>query len=404
MKTFKKIWILWLFASLVSNLAVPSETQAQAESSVSFQTFYDELEPYGRWINHQDYGYVWAPNVGAYFQPYATNGHWVITEYGNTWVSDYAWGWAPFHYGRWFYDDFDGWVWVPGSEWGPAWVSWRSGSGYYGWAPLGPNMSIQVIRDIPYNYWVFVPEIYITSRRVYTYCVPRPRVVNIYRNSIYINNIYQQNRRDYVYGPRREEIERATRSRVAVHNIEEMTRPDRTQVRNNAVSLYRPNVSNNRREAYRPRSIEKSAAINRNNYPDDRKSNLGNQEINTSRERYSRNNSNQNFPNQSDINRPRVERGITNPTQREHNGVISRNNSAQSDRRLNSLSRPATPENRFPQQSGIEGRPSRRLDNRMQPERSQPPARQPQLNQPSQRIYQPPQPRPMRGRAGSGKE
>ena len=29
--------------------------------------------------------------------------------------------------------------WVPGYEWGPAWVSWRFGGGYVGWAPLPPR-------------------------------------------------------------------------------------------------------------------------------------------------------------------------------------------------------------------------------------------------------------------------
>jgi len=28
-------------------------------------------------------------------------------------ASDYNWGWAPFHYGRWAYDPFYGWMWVP---------------------------------------------------------------------------------------------------------------------------------------------------------------------------------------------------------------------------------------------------------------------------------------------------
>lgn len=32
-----------------------------------------------------------------------------------------------------------GWVWVPGVEWAPAWVSWRVGGGYIGWAPLPPH-------------------------------------------------------------------------------------------------------------------------------------------------------------------------------------------------------------------------------------------------------------------------
>src|SRR5208283_644645 len=107
-------------------------------------------------------GYVWIPNVDAGFSPYQSNGHWVMTDYGWTWVSDYPWGWAPFHYGRWAYDNFYGWFWVPDIYWGPAWVCWRHCPGYYGWAPLGPGISISVgfswCNNIPYNHWVFIDE------------------------------------------------------------------------------------------------------------------------------------------------------------------------------------------------------------------------------------------------------
>ena len=94
--------------------------QSYNQSGGSAPDFYDELDPYGQWVQTPEYGTVWIPNAGPGFQPYATNGHWVITEYGNTWVSDYAWGWGPFHYGRWYQDRYRGWAWIPGRDWGPA--------------------------------------------------------------------------------------------------------------------------------------------------------------------------------------------------------------------------------------------------------------------------------------------
>lgn len=200
--------------------------------------FYDDLRPYGQWVRTPEYGMVWIPDAEPGFQPYATNGRWVVTEFGNTWVSDYAWGWAPFHYGRWYQDRYRGWAWVPGREWGPAWVSWRSGGGYYGWAPLGPGAAINV--NIPANYWVFVPQTYITSPRLYNYCVPRRQVVNVYQNTTIINNVYRYNNRNYAYGPRRDEIERVTRQRVPVYRIENNGRPGRDEIRDNSVSIYRP--------------------------------------------------------------------------------------------------------------------------------------------------------------------
>jgi hypothetical protein len=117
---------------------------APNDSSASFQTFYDNLADQGTWIQSSDYGYVWQPTItDADWAPY-TEGHWVYTDYGWTWVSDEPWGWATYHYGRWANIGGLGWVWVPGYTWAPAWVSWRYGGGYCGWAPLPPDSFVGV--------------------------------------------------------------------------------------------------------------------------------------------------------------------------------------------------------------------------------------------------------------------
>lgn len=212
--------------------------------------FYDDLAPHGQWVRTPEYGMVWIPNAEPGFQPYASNGRWIVTDYGNTWVSDYAWGWAPFHYGRWYQDRFNRWAWVPGREWGPAWVSWRSGGGYYGWAPLGPGINVNVNVNIPPAWWTFVPQMYINSPRVYGYCVPRRQVVNVYQNTTIINNFhYGRNNRAYAYGPRREEIETVTRQRVPVYRIENTGRPGRDEVRQNTIGIYRPEGNRNGRSS-----------------------------------------------------------------------------------------------------------------------------------------------------------
>ncbi|RAJ94474.1 hypothetical protein LX87_04361 [Larkinella arboricola] len=239
--------ILFFFIALVG----PQKTVAQPGVDLPVESFYDELAPYGQWVRNPQYGQVWMPEVEADFQPYATNGRWAVTEYGNTWVSDYDWGWAPFHYGRWLFDDYYGrWIWVPDSEWGPAWVSWRSGGGYYGWAPLGPGMSINVNINInlPFNYWTFVPQAYFTSPRVYSYCIPRTRVVNVYHNTTIINNVYRYNNRSYGYGPRREEIERYTRRNVPVYRANEVVRRGTVGARGGNGSSYPSDRFSNRGE------------------------------------------------------------------------------------------------------------------------------------------------------------
>ena len=109
----------------------------------AYQQFEAALDPYGSWVDDPTYGRVWVPSaqeVGTDFMPYASAGQWVASnDYGFAWASDYDWGWAPFHYGRWCLLGGFGWSWIPGTIWGPSWVDWRYGGGYVGWAPLGPR-------------------------------------------------------------------------------------------------------------------------------------------------------------------------------------------------------------------------------------------------------------------------
>src|SRR5688572_5624845 len=103
-----------LGSSLRNDISAQPYDDYDRDRDVSYQTFYDELSPYGRWVEYPGQGYVWVPDAGDDFRPYSTNGHWVWTDnYEWMWVSDYDWGWAPFHYGRWDYDDYYGWYWVP---------------------------------------------------------------------------------------------------------------------------------------------------------------------------------------------------------------------------------------------------------------------------------------------------
>ncbi|MGZ3757478.1 MAG: DUF6600 domain-containing protein, partial [Mucilaginibacter sp.] len=242
MKSINKLWSIALLALLLISFT-PGKSKAQ---EISSQDFYDNLAPYGTWVYDPTYGNVWIPDTDDDFRPYATQGHWVLTEYGNTWVSDYPWGWATFHYGRWHYDDYYGWEWIPGYEWAPAWVSWRQGRGYYGWAPLMPGISISLSigggYNIPDRYWVCAPQAYINRPNIYNYYVPNTRVVNIIHNTTIINNTYVNNNRTYIAGPRAEDIQRVTHQRPQVYRIDNANEPGRGGVRNNSVTMFRPEV------------------------------------------------------------------------------------------------------------------------------------------------------------------
>jgi hypothetical protein len=110
----------------------------------SIADFYLPLARYGDWVEDARYGNVWVPGddiVGDDFVPYTTGGGWVSTDVG--WVFrtpwDETWGWAVFHYGRWYDNDTYGWVWAPEVVWAPSWVDWRYGGAYVGWVPAAPE-------------------------------------------------------------------------------------------------------------------------------------------------------------------------------------------------------------------------------------------------------------------------
>jgi hypothetical protein len=123
--------------------AIGTETDSYDDNDPSaLSDFHAPLDPYGAWVDDATYGTVWVPSssvVGADFQPYVTAGHWAYDD-DYVWVSDYPWGWAPFHYGRWVSIEGRGWSWIPGREYRGAWVTWSvdDGYSYLGWAPMGP--------------------------------------------------------------------------------------------------------------------------------------------------------------------------------------------------------------------------------------------------------------------------
>ncbi len=206
----------------IASFAPFAEIKAQSVSvAVNFNTFQQELSPYGRWMNDSRYGQVWIYS-DADFKPYYTDGHWEYTNYGWSWISDYDWGWAPFHYGRWENDPYNGWMWIPGYEWASAWVSWSSVDDYYGWAPLGYGVNINVsFGSIAHDRWNFIPRSNICDRDIYRYCVPYGRNNN-FRNAVVINNYY--NGRDgvgrYERGPERREAERYTNNRIEERRVD----------------------------------------------------------------------------------------------------------------------------------------------------------------------------------------
>ena len=189
------------FTSLFIVLAPVSRVEAQSGYDVSIDFFYDALQPYGDWVYIPTYGYCWEPYsglVGPGWQPY-TDGYWAYTDAGWTWMTDEPFGWATYHYGRWMIHAGH-WCWVPGYDWAPAWVSWRQGPQYIGWAPLPPDafwvLSLgfgawtDVYYDIGPGWYNFVPyQSFACSTSLRPYVVNRSYNVNFISQSVNITNI-----------------------------------------------------------------------------------------------------------------------------------------------------------------------------------------------------------------------
>jgi len=242
-----------LLLCFIFSLATPQKASAQ-NTAVDFQVFYDELSPYGTWINNPNYGYVWIPNVGAGFAPYVTDGNWVLTDDGWTWVSDYSWGWAPFHYGRWFTDPFYGPTWIPDYQWGPGWVTWRRSDDYFGWAVMGPGISFSMSfgndYNVPNNDWRFVRSRDFGRSDMHNYYMNPSNNISIISNTTIINNRRTDNVRHSSYnaGPERQDVEKhAGRTFTPIH-INETKTPGQN-FSNGQLHMYRPQMQNNPNKA-----------------------------------------------------------------------------------------------------------------------------------------------------------
>lgn len=214
-----------------------------------YQQFYDDLSPHGTWMQDPTYGYVWSPRVGRDFRPYYTNGNWAMTDMGNMWVSSYSWGGIPFHYGRWVFNDFYGWLWVPGRTWAPAWVVWRQSNAYYGWAPMGPSVSINFnfgnYYNSYYDYWNFIP-----CGNIYTGNYGRYRMRNVnynfFNQTTVINNYHSHNSNRFFAGPRAADVRRVTGRDVRTYRVNQVNTRSRTSIRGNDVNVYARDIGTSR--------------------------------------------------------------------------------------------------------------------------------------------------------------
>lgn len=198
---------------------------AEERPTASYNMFYTKLDSYGDWRETSDYGYVWQPREAQSraWRPY-TNGHWVYSDVGWTWVSEEPFGWATYHYGRWTRLRNIGWVWVPGDEWAPAWVSWRKSDEYVGWAPLPPEARFDrrsgihnwsdSYYDVGPDQYSFVATREFGGERIQRSVVPSERNITIVNQTTNVTNITYSNTTVVNQGPSYDELRTRTQQPI----------------------------------------------------------------------------------------------------------------------------------------------------------------------------------------------
>jgi hypothetical protein len=165
---------------ILFTFVIIAATAFQSKGAIEYGNegyFYTALQPYGQWVELNDGVTAWQPDIAVRnWAPY-TIGRWEWTADGWYWDSDEPFGYITYHYGRWYNDDYYGWIWVPDDQWAPAWVEWRYDDDYVGWAPLSPygvftigvGLHFSHEYHAPYGYWNFVTYNHFCDRNVYNY-------------------------------------------------------------------------------------------------------------------------------------------------------------------------------------------------------------------------------------------
>jgi hypothetical protein len=222
--------------------------------------FYEQMQPYGRWISYSPYGYVWIPrDVGYKWRPYS-RGNWAWTDYGWTWVSLERWGWIAYHYGRWGWDRRLGWFWVPDVVWGPAWVAWRWGDAHIGWAPLLPGVDFVPGHgfgrhqwDIPGHHWNFVRGRDFMDRSLDRWILPVERNVTIVNLTVFNVNVTVRDNRVFNDGVDVEQVRRLTNRVVDKYSLKAAPREGEDRLDGRDLVIFKPEIKRN--ETAKPKHL-----------------------------------------------------------------------------------------------------------------------------------------------------
>jgi len=241
--TAKRVGVAIGLALVLCGAAPRATSAAQIRVDVRIDLFHDRLSPYGSWITGR-YGRSWVPRGRrAGWRPYA-DGYWAYSDEGWVWISDEPFGWATYHYGRWYFDREYGWVWVPDTEWGPSWVAWRSSGEYVGWAPLPPGVAIVYGSAweprVDFVSFTFVRTRYLTSRDVRTFYEPVSRNENFVRATVNTTRFEEHGSTVFNRGVGVDVVEHATGRAITRMSVQTSDQPGAARVERDRVVVYRP--------------------------------------------------------------------------------------------------------------------------------------------------------------------
>jgi hypothetical protein len=259
--------------ALIEESKVQPQVSEPEQPTGDYGTFHESLAPYGSWYETPSHGYVFQPVVvrEVGWRPY-TRGRWVCSSHGWTWVSDEPFGWATYHYGRWTCLEGRGWVWIPGTEWAPAWVTWRHGGNHTGWAPLPPetlgytnynwDSTVELTFGIGSSWFTYI-ETKNFCEPVRYHCLPYHLHHEHYGYTRNVSRIYRHDRGVFCGGPSYRDVNHRARRPVPYYNIEfdryaggDRSRiGSRPRVRNGVMTVAAPRIDAEWNAAIRPNKV-----------------------------------------------------------------------------------------------------------------------------------------------------
>jgi hypothetical protein len=151
------------------------------------------LGQFGSFVQHPTYGEVWVPTVTPMgWHPYPPC-HWVkARQWGLYYDDKTSWGQIVHHYGRWKHDAEMGWIWLPGSEFSPGWVTWRTSPQWIGWAPLPPDEDLKTMSPDEMNsgdHWIFQDASKFIAGCETRAIMPADRIPTLIQKTRFLRNI-----------------------------------------------------------------------------------------------------------------------------------------------------------------------------------------------------------------------